>query len=48
LLQEALSYEPLMSALTVEDLKAAAAKWLNRPPIVAVAYPHKAATGAAQ
>jgi len=48
LLQEALSYEPLMSALTVEDLKAAAAKWLVRPPIVATAYPRKTATGASQ
>lgn len=48
LLQEALDYEPLMTALTVEDLKAAAAAWLERAPIVAVAYPSKPATGAPQ
>lgn len=47
-LREALDYEPLMSALTVEDLKAAAAKWLSRPPIVSMAYPGDAATGASQ
>lgn len=47
LLREALNYEPLMTALTVEDLKAAAARWLNRAPIVAVAYP-KAAAGVSQ
>jgi len=48
ILREALDYEPLMSALTVDDLKAAAAKWLNRAPIVAVAYPRKVEAGASQ
>lgn len=39
ILQEALSYEPLMSAVSVQDVRAAAAKWLAREPIVGVAYP---------
>ncbi|KQY28301.1 hypothetical protein ASD38_16595 [Caulobacter sp. Root487D2Y] len=38
-LEEALKYEPLMSAVTVEDVRAAAGKWLAREPIVGVAYP---------
>jgi len=47
-LEEALNYEPIMSALTVADLKSAAAKWLSRAPIAAVAYPRNSATGDAQ
>lgn len=38
-LQEALLVEPLVNALTVEDLRAAARTWLKRPPIVGFAYP---------
>lgn len=39
ILEEGLKFEPLMSAVTVEDVRAAAAKWLARDPIVGVAYP---------
>lgn len=39
ILQELLSYEPLMSAVTLQDVRAAAAKWLARDPIIGVAYP---------
>jgi len=39
ILEEALSYEPLMSAVSLQDVRAAAAKWLARDPIVGVAYP---------
>lgn len=48
ILQELLEYDTLMNAVTVDDLKAAAATWLNRDPIVAVAYPRQAAKGGSQ
>jgi zinc protease len=40
ILREGLDLEPLMSALTVEEIRAAAAKWLARDPFVGVALPH--------
>ena len=39
ILQESLKYEPLMSAVSLQDVRAAAAKWLARDPIIGVAYP---------
>jgi zinc protease len=43
ILREGLDLEPLMSSLTVEDLRAAAAKWLAPDPFVGVALPRAAA-----
>jgi len=39
ILAEALQFEPLVKAVTVDDLKAAARTWLARPPIKGFAYP---------
>ena len=36
---ELTSYIPLLSAITLDEVKAAAAKWLARPPIIAIATP---------
>jgi len=47
-LEESLKYEALMSTLTVDDLKRAAARWLAREPIVGMAYPRATSTGAAK
>lgn len=47
ILDELLLYEPLMAAVSLEDVKAAAARWLKREPIVAVAQPSPTAAGAA-
>lgn len=45
LLEEYLQYGPLMSAVTLDEVKAAAARWLKPDPIVGVAQP-AAAKGA--
>lgn len=37
--EELTHYVPLMSSITLDEVKAAAAKWLARPPIVAIATP---------
>ncbi len=44
-LEEYLQYGPLMSAVTLDDVKAAAVRWLKPDPIVGVAQP-AAAKGA--
>jgi len=44
-LDEALLYEPLMSSLTLQDIRAAAATWLKRDPIVGIALPRAATEG---
>lgn len=48
ILEEAVKFEPLMSALTVDDVKTAAARWLARDPVIGAAYPRTIKTGAAQ
>ncbi len=45
LLEEGLQYEPLMTAITLEDVRAAARTWLARAPIVGEASPHAPASG---
>lgn len=37
--RELTGYVPLLSAITLDEVKAAAAKWLARPPIVTIATP---------
>jgi zinc protease len=39
LIEEAMGFEPLMSSITVDQVNAAAAKWLAPAPIVAIAAP---------
>ncbi|MFT4252469.1 MAG: insulinase family protein [Caulobacter sp.] len=39
ILEESLLVEPLITSVTVEDLRAAARTWLKRPPLVGFAYP---------
>ncbi|MES2056586.1 MAG: insulinase family protein [Pseudomonadota bacterium] len=43
LTEEATGFEPLMSAITLAEVKAAAATWLTKAPIVTVALPQAAA-----
>jgi zinc protease len=43
ILEETLQYEPLMSAVTLQDVRTAAATWLKRDPIVGLALPRGAA-----
>ncbi len=43
-LEEALLYEPLMSSVTLQDVRAAAATWLKRDPIVGLAVPRTASS----
>jgi zinc protease len=38
-IDELVEYEQLMTAVTLDEVKAAAARWLARPPMVAVALP---------
>ena len=45
ILDEALLYEPLMSSLTLQDIRAAATTWLKRDPIVGIALPRTAMEG---
>jgi zinc protease len=45
--EEATNYSALMSSITLDDVKAAAVKWLARPPIVTVATPRAAPPPAA-
>jgi zinc protease len=37
--EEAIGMVPLMSSITLDQVKAAAAKWLARPPIVTIVTP---------
>jgi zinc protease len=43
ILEEGLLFEPLMSAITLDQVKQAAVRWLSRDPIVATAVPASAA-----
>jgi zinc protease len=39
ILADAMEYRPILTSLTVDDLKKAAATWLSRPPVVVTAAP---------
>jgi len=41
--EEAIDMVPLMSSITLDQVKAAAAKWLSRPPIVTIVTPESGA-----
>ncbi|MEO9131086.1 MAG: insulinase family protein [Sphingomonas sp.] len=45
--EEAIGMVPLMSAITLDQVKAAAAKWLARPPIVTIVTPDSGSSAGA-
>ena len=45
-LVEGMQYEPLMGAITLEEVRTAARRWLARAPIVGEALPHASPGGA--